>query len=236
MAEWNHDAGCGALIISVFTLLGNFFVNFISFILKCCSFVTQMGKSEITKDKILNSAAEIFLKEGFSGATMRQVSDAAGVNKGLLHYYFKTKENLFVEVFRRTVGSFYLDVQGMLQDEQMSTDDKIGSLVDRYFDMLSSNPKLPVFLVSEIHKNPALVAEFQVQSFIFSTLTSMSSLGIDQKEAFQILLSIISLSIFPFMMSPLIHHFAANMEQPPAELVQSRKKHIKKLIINYIKE
>lgn len=195
-----------------------------------------MGNSDITKDRILSSATEIFLKEGFSGATMRQVSSAAGVNKGLLHYYFKTKENLFAEVFKRTIGTFYLNIQGMLQDDQLSKNDKIISLVDRYFDLFSRNPKLPVFLVSEIHKNPKLIKEFEVESFISTTLTSMSSLGLTRDEALHVLLSIISLSIFPFMMSPLIHHFADSLELPAHQLIRARKEHIKNMIINYLKQ
>lgn len=49
--------------------------------------------------RILESAADIFEEKGFAGARMQQIADHAGINKALLHYYFRTKEHLFEKVF-----------------------------------------------------------------------------------------------------------------------------------------
>jgi AcrR family transcriptional regulator len=52
-------------------------------------------------DKILDKAETLFADQGYSGTTLRQVADAAGVTSAMTAYYFKNKENLFREVFLR---------------------------------------------------------------------------------------------------------------------------------------
>ncbi|HOI50037.1 MAG TPA: helix-turn-helix domain-containing protein, partial [Prolixibacteraceae bacterium] len=48
-----------------------------------------------TEDKILDAAHEVFLRKGMDGARMQEIADEAGINKALLHYYFRSKEKLF---------------------------------------------------------------------------------------------------------------------------------------------
>lgn len=52
--------------------------------------------------RILDSAARLFGREGFQGASMGAVARAAGVSKGLLHYHFASKEHLLIEAQRAT--------------------------------------------------------------------------------------------------------------------------------------
>ena len=67
----------------------------------------RSGKSV---QRILDAAAGIFGRSGYDGATMLEVARAAGVSKGLLHYHFKSKEQLLIEAqratFRRIAGRF----------------------------------------------------------------------------------------------------------------------------------
>lgn len=52
--------------------------------------------------RILDAAARMFGREGYSGASMGAVARAAGVSKGLLHYHFQSKEHLLIEAVRAT--------------------------------------------------------------------------------------------------------------------------------------
>lgn len=51
-----------------------------------------------TRERILDAAGSIFAMRGFRAATVRQISEAAGVNVALLHYYFKDKAGLYQAV------------------------------------------------------------------------------------------------------------------------------------------
>jgi AcrR family transcriptional regulator len=54
-----------------------------------------------TEDKIFNAATLVFEEKGMDGARMQDIADKAGINKALLHYYFRTKDRLFEVVFQK---------------------------------------------------------------------------------------------------------------------------------------
>ena len=58
-----------------------------------------MAKEKNTEDKIVDAAKKVFIQKGMDGARMQQIADEAGINKALLHYYFRTKNKLFEKVF-----------------------------------------------------------------------------------------------------------------------------------------
>jgi TetR/AcrR family transcriptional regulator len=59
-----------------------------------------MGENDkLTEERIFEAATNVFEEKGLAGARMQDISDRAGINKSLLHYYFRTKEKLFNAVF-----------------------------------------------------------------------------------------------------------------------------------------
>ena len=58
-----------------------------------------MAKEKNTEDKIVSAAKKVFITKGMDGARMQEIADEAGINKALLHYYFRTKNKLFDKVF-----------------------------------------------------------------------------------------------------------------------------------------
>lgn len=56
-----------------------------------------------TDDKILEAAYDIFILYGFHGATLQQIANNAGTNKASIHYYFRSKERLYIYVVRRVL-------------------------------------------------------------------------------------------------------------------------------------
>ena len=61
---------------------------------------------ESTEEKILKAAIDVFLEKGYDGARMKDIADRAKINKALLHYYFRSKENLFVTAFEQQFNMF----------------------------------------------------------------------------------------------------------------------------------
>ena len=59
-----------------------------------------------TKTKILDAAESLFAKRGIAGASLRAITDAAGVNLGSVYYYFASKERLVVEVLNRRMEEY----------------------------------------------------------------------------------------------------------------------------------
>ncbi len=57
-----------------------------------------------TEEKIFEAAFKVFQSKGFTGARMQEIADEAGINKALLHYFYKSKEKLLEAVFINAFG------------------------------------------------------------------------------------------------------------------------------------
>lgn len=197
-----------------------------------------MGKkSEITKAKLVNTARELFLEKGFDGLKMQELADRAETNKGLLHYYFKSKESLFKAIFNEAVSSIFEGASEILTSNK-GIEIKLHALIDLYFEKLLANPGLPVFIISEIHKNPTLEGIAIPLQEVKSTMDKFfanETKEFDSLKMMNIFLSVISLSIFPFAARPLLTQFI------PGEIgfkafMQQRKLYVKKITTHLIEE
>ncbi len=54
-----------------------------------------------TRERLLDTAERLFAERGFAGTSVRDITDTAGANLGAVNYYFQSKENLYLQVFRR---------------------------------------------------------------------------------------------------------------------------------------
>ena len=113
-----------------------------------------MGEQDLdTEERILAAAHAVFLRAGTAGARMQEIADEAGVNKALLHYYFRSKERLAQAVFERaavTMFSFLFE----LIASPASLEDKVRTVVAAQVDFLREHPYLPGYIVSELHHHP----------------------------------------------------------------------------------
>jgi AcrR family transcriptional regulator len=106
-----------------------------------------------TEQKILEAAEEVFQEKGFDGARMQEIADKANINKGLLHYYFKTKDSLFEAIFSIAFHTMIGQIQSIMSLE-ISLNERIDRIVDDFMSMLAKNPALPRFVITELNKNP----------------------------------------------------------------------------------
>lgn len=195
-----------------------------------------MGKkSIITQNKIAETARELFLEKGFDGVKMQELADRAEVNKGLLHHYFKNKQSLFDEVFAMAVDQLFGKIQDSLALEG-GIEVKINSIIDAYFDMLLSNPKLPIFVFFELNKNPEKVQELFNTQRVASIVEGLQkdNRKVNDKNAIHIILTIVSLSVFPFMARPIVLKLVKN-EDNFSQLISERRPMVKLLVSNLVK-
>ncbi|AND68544.1 TetR family transcriptional regulator [Dyella thiooxydans] len=64
-----------------------------------------MNSSTSTKERILTAAEALFAQRGFDGASLRQLTSAAGVNLAAVNYHFGSKEKLVEQVFKRRLDA-----------------------------------------------------------------------------------------------------------------------------------
>lgn len=185
-------------------------------------------KDGSTEEKILEAARKVFMKKGYAATRTRDIAEEAGINLALLNYYFRSKEKLFDLVMLENLQQFMLGLKSLINNTDSSLEEKIEKLVSDYIDMLTSQPDLPIFILSELRANPEkLVANMGVKELLMKSHFMQQLKEATQPAGlhpFQLLINILGLTIFPFVGKPILELVG---ELKPADfnaLVQQRKK------------
>ncbi len=98
------------------------------------------------KDRILDTAEELFADTGYAATSIRRIADQAGVNPALVHYYFGNKKTLLQEVMERTLEPLGRAIAAM-KDGAEASPDRIAALL---LSMASKHPNIPRLLTREV--------------------------------------------------------------------------------------
>lgn len=94
---------------------------------------------EKSKENILNSALKLFSKRGFYNTSIRQIATQANISNGLMYNYFKSKEDLLVEIVNK---SFTLMNSVIINDKELNANEKIEETINKTFDLIQNKKKL----------------------------------------------------------------------------------------------
>lgn len=188
-----------------------------------------------TEARILQAAQQEFLEKGFAGARTASIAERAGINKALLHYYFRNKETLFEEVFTLMSRQLIPEVRAIVVSEAPILD-KIDRFIYSYIDFVKQNPDLPLFILTELRTNPdgRLLEILQkkqedfayIQQFMLQIALATGSGEIRPVQPFHILLNILSMCIFPFMARPMAMRVMRLDEPQFEQLIEQRKQEV----------
>ncbi len=196
-----------------------------------------------TEEKILSAAKEIFTKRGFVAARMQEIADAAEINKGLLHYYFKSKDKLFQAVFEEAFLEFVVEINKLFE-ANIPFFEKLEAIVESYLDMLLKNPALPSFIINEINRDPEKFIENTFKnmdlpnplSFLGQIQLEIQAGNIRPVNPFHLLINIVSLCVFPFIARPLIQNLVQIDRETYMKFMEDRKKEVVDFLIHALKE
>lgn len=200
--------------------------------------MTELEKN--TEQQILEAAKKVFILKGFDGARMQDIADEAGINKALLHYYFRSKEKLFDGIFQMAFQQFMPKVNEAMMQE-MPFPDRIQLFATTYMQMLQDNPQIPIFVLHEINRNPErLVEMFKGQGikpeiFMKIIIREINEGRMKPIDPRHLMTNMIALCIFPFAAKPLlIKLFFNNDEEHYQKFIEERKKIIPEIILKSI--
>lgn len=204
-----------------------------------------MDRNQNLEKRILWVAERLFLEKGFSGTSTTEIAKNVGCNQTLIHYYFRTKEKLFWDVFAPKMEQVveYLDAP---LDESLNFLDRISNIIDFYFGILELDERLAPFIVNELIMHPGRWDMFrdrflrnESRSSAFDRFDGMvkeevSKGTIVPVEAIDLLLNIMSLTISTFIVAP--KGFAKDEcdSNSRKEYLLHRKENIRNLVINGI--
>lgn len=178
-----------------------------------------------TEDKILIAASKVFTEKGFSGTRTRDIAEEAGINLALLNYYFRTKEKLFEQVMKVKIVLLFGQIIPIVTNEKTSLDEKIDLASVKYFDILTKNPNLPIFVLSEIQKKTSDVKSILPFEKILNNSYLMKQIKERKPDVnpFHFLLNFLSMTVFPFLGKPILQSFDLMNDAEFQKFVEERK-------------
>jgi AcrR family transcriptional regulator len=186
-----------------------------------------------TEEKIKRAAREVFHKKGYAATRTRDIAEAADINLALLNYYFRSKEKLFELIMLDTLKAFTGSLGDILNDEKTTLNKKVELIVERYIETLSIEPHLPVFILSEIRNSPrTLLLKFPIKELMMKSVfvrqfkEAVKAGQIPDISFLHFLVNILSLTIFPFVASPMLMLVGDLKQQEFNSLMSERKKMI----------
>lgn len=198
------------------------------------------AKKDSTEDKILEAATNIFITKGMEGARMQEIADEAGINKALLHYYFRSKERLFEAIFAEILKFAFPKISRIVQSNEGIVA-KIELVIDAYMEILIKHPFIPGFLLKELNRDPSglfkLVMKFGLNpQAVFAQIQEAMDRGeIIQMKPAHLAANVVSMCVFPFAARPILS-FVVFKEDPIAleAFYAERAEVIKQFVINAI--
>jgi TetR/AcrR family transcriptional regulator len=201
-----------------------------------------MSENEkLTEEKIFEAATLVFEDEGLTGARMQKIADRAGINKALLHYYFRTKDHLFEAVFTKLAQKMFMKFTPIFEKD-LSLEEKIRFFFREHITFMQHNPKLPGFILNEINHNPQriqkLIKNIEFRNLWLTILDQhkdeLYKYNITEETLPQIMTTIASLSVFPFAAKGILEVIFDNLGVDFDKYIELRKEFAAEFVIKAI--
>ncbi|WP_405572468.1 TetR/AcrR family transcriptional regulator [Winogradskyella sp. Asnod2-B02-A] len=201
----------------------------------------KKAKDDNTEGLILKAAKSVFQSKGMDGARMQEIADKAGINKALLHYYYRSKQLLFEAVFNNAFSLLAPQLNAILNDDS-SIEDKVRNFTSNYISFINKHPYLPTFVIQELNRNPDFILKMKdnpgfpnLEKFKNQVKTEVENGLIKPISAAQLFMNIMALNVFPFVAKPLLMAFTSTDNDAYNQLMEKRKTEVADFIINSIK-
>jgi AcrR family transcriptional regulator len=202
-----------------------------------------------TEARILDAAHVVFVRRGTAGARMQEIADEAGVNKALLHYYFRSKSRLAAAVFQRVARGLFLRVSEILGSDA-GIEDKVRGVIRLYLEQLTKTPYAPAYVISELNQHPDRAAQFveavrhiREQSLSADVLDTLGKqirrrVRAGEMRAIstpQFIANLASLCIFPFAARPMLCAILDFDDRGFTRFIEERKTVLPEFFLNALR-
>ncbi len=201
--------------------------------------MSDNSKNKDVEGNILLAAEKVFQSKGMEGARMQEIADEAGINKAMLHYYFRNKQQLFEAVFKQSFSLLALQLNNTLNEDTL-LEEKIRNFTSNYISFIVQHPYLPNFIIQELNRSPEFILKFReffpdFEKFRSQLADELPAERIKSGMVEQLFINILALNIFPFLAKTLIKGFLSVDENGFQQLMEQRKTAVADFIINSIK-
>lgn len=163
-------------------------------------------KDDTTEEKIKEAARDVFTHKGYSATRTRDIAEKADINLALLNYYFRSKEKLFKLVMEENLLRLLSVLFPIINNSKNSLEEKISAFAENYINLLVENPELPLFIFNELKNHPdQFMKKFEIDDVLRNTsFFKQISAQKPDTDPLQFMLTMLGMTIFPFVAKPLI--------------------------------
>lgn len=208
--------------------------------------ITDKTANDSMESRIRDVAQELFFRQGFAATSTTQIAKEVGCTQALVHYYYRTKENLFRQIFLEQIQAA-LQVVGESLLSQESFDAFIEQAISQYFDALTRNPQLPFFVLEELVNNPErrryLRENFvKKPSYVMIYMQFEAHLKHEQQagriariEPFDLMMTIASMTVFTFLSLPMYQDLLSRTDSQVQDYILQRKREVIRMVKKILK-
>lgn len=202
-----------------------------------------MAKKDNKEQEILLAAEKLFAEKGFKGATTSLIAAEAGVTHAMLHYYFRTKEQIFLKV----CDSYMEEVRSELRPIMEPAVYDVGlikTVTEICFDFFSAHSGQMILFLEVAKERPELLEEYvaELGRYMGGALTAHQERTeaavregkINDISFSDLLLDIVSVCASPFFFEPVVDNIMKMDAARKKEFLESRKREAVELIANRI--
>jgi TetR/AcrR family transcriptional regulator len=167
---------------------------------------------QTSEEKILEAAKNVFMKYGLNGARMQDIADTAGINKALLHYYFRSKEKLFDRIFENALHKYFESIN-VFTDSTSPVKDQIFKYIENSIDFYAEYPQITMFIIKEIeispdlfHKKILAIKKGKNINMVEALEKAIAKGEIKKIDTTMFFINLQSLCSYPFIAKPIFKH------------------------------
>lgn len=203
----------------------------------------ESGDSSM-EERILASAERLFLSKGYNLTSMTEIARDTGCTQALVHYYFRTKENLFSKIFEEKFRQFISCIVQQ-EDEDLPFEELISVRTSRLFDLMADNRRLPFMFLSEFAVN-AEQRQTLKDSIVSLCAEAVASLEVKidgevengrirRTDTMNLTLNMFSLVVTFFVLLPFLEEMGFVTDANREDFIAQRKQEIIRTIIGSLK-
>jgi TetR/AcrR family transcriptional regulator len=198
-----------------------------------------------TEQNILEVAERLFLEKGFALTSTTEIAKEVGCNQALVHYYFRTKDNLFNTIFEQKFKLFFQHIFELENMDELSFRDKLKHIIESHFDMVKANAKLPLLIISEFSRRPEQIKilKEKLQALPQKLLeklnadleTEIEAGRIRPTSLMDLIITLVSLNVSLFLLMPIAAEIVSLDEVQRQFVIDHRREEHVTMILNSLR-
>lgn len=194
-------------------------------------------KDSQTEQQIKDAARRLFFAEGRFNATTQEIADAAGVNRTLVNYYFRSRDLLFDQILKEARDTMDQRLD-MAMSNETSFKKKIEHFIDIFTEQAFTYPYLDIYMVTRINedveKQNEIISDLKktdrVKNFLKDVEVEIKKGTVEKMEPVQFLINLISLLSHPVVIQPLFKKIFNFSDKQYKQMLLARKELILKML------